>query len=121
MIARAGQSAAIRFLEFFTVNIRNPNTCDAYGRAAGAFLRWCETRRGLVELRQIRPVHVASYIEELQGEFAAPRQTAGTSRSLNAWSAIPTPKPGVPHGLQREAVDRGSQRSSIMGLRDIDR
>ena len=43
-IAGAGDRAALRFLEFFTVNIRNPNTRAAYERAAGAFLRWCEGR-----------------------------------------------------------------------------
>ena len=37
----AGGRAALRFLEFFTVNIRNRNTRAAYTRAAAAFLRWC--------------------------------------------------------------------------------
>jgi hypothetical protein len=44
LIASAGDRAAWRFLEFFTVNIRNANTRAAYGRAAAAFLRWCEAR-----------------------------------------------------------------------------
>ena len=44
LIAEAGERAAWRFLEFFTVNIRNKNTRAAYGQAAGAFLRWCEER-----------------------------------------------------------------------------
>jgi hypothetical protein len=34
LIAGAGKRAAWRFVEFFTVNIRNPNTRAAYGRAA---------------------------------------------------------------------------------------
>ena len=42
LIAGAGKRAAWRFVEFFTVNIRNQNTRAAYGRAAAAFLRWCE-------------------------------------------------------------------------------
>jgi len=42
LIAVAGDRAALRFLEFFTVNIRNRNTRAANARAAGAFLRWCE-------------------------------------------------------------------------------
>jgi hypothetical protein len=42
LVAGAGDRAALRFLEFFTVNIRNPNTREAYRRAAGAFLRWCD-------------------------------------------------------------------------------
>jgi hypothetical protein len=42
LIAGAGKRAAWRFVEFFTVNIRNKNTRAAYARAAGDFLRWCE-------------------------------------------------------------------------------
>jgi hypothetical protein len=41
LIAGAGDSAARRFLEFFTVNIRNKNTRAACARAA-ELLRWCE-------------------------------------------------------------------------------
>jgi hypothetical protein len=58
LIDRAGERASWRFLEFFTVNIRNPNTREAYGRAAGAFLRWCEGR-GVTGLGEIQPLHVA--------------------------------------------------------------
>jgi hypothetical protein len=36
MIAGAGKPAVLRFLEFFTVNIRNKNTRAAYARAAAA-------------------------------------------------------------------------------------
>ena len=38
LVARAGKGARTRFLEFFTVNIRNPNTRAAYSRAAVEFL-----------------------------------------------------------------------------------
>jgi len=44
LAVRLGKRGLIRFLEFFTVNIRNRNRREAYGRAAGAFLRWCEDR-----------------------------------------------------------------------------
>ena len=64
LIAGAGERAAWRFLEFFTVNIRNKNTRAAYGQAAGAFLRWCEGR-GITRIEDVQPVHVAGYIEEL--------------------------------------------------------
>jgi len=63
--------ASRRFIEFFTANIRNPNTRRAYARAATDFANWCE-RQGLRELRDIEPVHVAAYIEDLQGHLAAP-------------------------------------------------
>ncbi len=39
LIAEAGKPGVLRFVEFFIVNIRSPNTRAAYGRAAGAFLR----------------------------------------------------------------------------------
>src|SRR6266700_5547090 len=67
LIAGAGARAALRFLEFFTVNIRNKNTRAAYGRAAGDFLNWCEGQ-GIKELGHVQPVHVAAYIELLQGK-----------------------------------------------------
>jgi len=63
--------ASKRFVEFFTANIRNPNTRKAYVRAATEFAAWCQ-RNGLTELRDIEPVHVAAYIEELQSRLAAP-------------------------------------------------
>ncbi len=57
-------AATRRTLEFFTANIRNPNTRRAYARACGYFFRWCE-RRGLT-LATIRPFDVAAYVEQLQ-------------------------------------------------------
>lgn len=39
LIADAGEKAARRFLEFFTVKSRNPNTRAAYGTAASTFMR----------------------------------------------------------------------------------
>lgn len=44
LITDAGEGAARRFLEFFTVNIRNPNTRRTYAGAAMQFLDWCEGR-----------------------------------------------------------------------------
>ena len=45
-VAAAGETAARRFIEFFTANIRNRNTRQAYALAVSNFFRWCE-RRGL--------------------------------------------------------------------------
>ena len=58
------KEAARRFIEFFTANIRNPNTRRAYARAAVQFAAWCEAA-DLHELQDIEPVHVAAYIETL--------------------------------------------------------
>lgn len=53
LIVGAGEWTAWRFVEFFTANVRNANTRAAYGRAAGAFLRWCENAKttGLYDRR----------------------------------------------------------------------
>jgi integrase/recombinase XerD len=64
LIADAGERTAWRFVEFFTATLRNPNTREAYARAVGRFLAWCEGW-GLRHLRAITPVVVAAYIEQL--------------------------------------------------------
>jgi site-specific recombinase XerD len=63
--------AAERTIEFFTAQIRNPNTRKAYARAAGEFAAWC-AEHGITALGQVRPVHIAAYVEGLQREIAAP-------------------------------------------------
>jgi site-specific recombinase XerD len=67
----ADHTTAKRVLEFFTANIRNPNTRKAYAKAAGDFAAWCN-HCGLHHLRDVQPVNVAAYIEELQQRIAAP-------------------------------------------------
>ena len=62
---------AKRTLEFFTAQIRNPNTRRAYARAASRFSAWC-AEHGLDDLQAIEPVHVAAYIEGLQSQMTAP-------------------------------------------------
>ena len=44
VVMAAGKKAGLRFIEFFTANIRNPNTRRAYHRACCDFFRWCESR-----------------------------------------------------------------------------
>jgi integrase/recombinase XerD len=70
LFADAGEHAAVSVIEFFTANIRNPNTRAAYGVAVRDFSTWCE-RRGLV-LARVRSPHVTAYIEELAGRYSAP-------------------------------------------------
>jgi site-specific recombinase XerD len=60
-----------RFIEFFTAHIRNPNTRRSYVRAAAEFAAWCESAE-LRRLADIQPIHVATYIEGLQGRLATP-------------------------------------------------
>jgi hypothetical protein len=46
-VVSAGPKASRSFVEFFTANIRNKNTREAYRRNITAFLAWCETETGL--------------------------------------------------------------------------
>ena len=85
LIADLGDDASWRYVEFFTVNIRNPNTRRAYARACSRFFAWCENR-GLA-LAEIRPFDVASYIEGLQPKHSAPgvKQQLAAIRMLFDW------------------------------------
>ena len=62
-IAAAGQKTGRPFIEYFTAEIANPNTREAYARAVLRFLEWCEDRDR--QLDQIDPVTVAAYIRQL--------------------------------------------------------
>jgi site-specific recombinase XerD len=84
------ERAAKRFIEFFTANIRNPNTRRAYARAARRFATWCEQEAQLHELGDIEPVHVAAYIESLQKQLSAPsvKQQLAALRMLFDWLVV---------------------------------
>ena len=89
LIVGAGKGAKKRFLEFFTVNIRNPNTREAYHRAAVEFLEWCEVRK-IGRLDEVQPVHVAAYIEQLGRRLSAPsiKQHLACIRMLFDWLVV---------------------------------
>jgi site-specific recombinase XerD len=83
------KDAAKRFIEFFTANIRNPNTRRAYARAAAEFAVWCEAC-DLRELQEIEPVHIAAYIESLQRRLSSPsvKQHLAAIRMLFDWLVV---------------------------------
>jgi hypothetical protein len=112
LISGAGNRAALRFLEFFIVNIRNRNTRAAYGRAAAEFLRWCEGH-GIDALGRVHPVHVAAYVEQLAREMSAPSVKPGRiSRRLH--------RPGESLSVLPIAARKsGSLRSSSMPVRNV--
>src|SRR4051794_1455100 len=64
VVAASGPELANRFLEFFLVAVRNPNTRRAYAAAVRAFCAWLE-RHGARDLTVVEPVHVAAYVEQL--------------------------------------------------------
>ena len=138
LIAAAGDRAALRFLEYFTVNIRNRNTRAAYARAAADFLQWCEGQ-GIDALGRVQPVHVAAYIELIQSRRSAPtvKQHLACIRMLFDWLVIGQVIPTNPaHSVRgpRHSVTKGSTPvlsseeatalltgmdiSTVVGLRD---
>ncbi|MGA2712032.1 MAG: tyrosine-type recombinase/integrase [Bryobacteraceae bacterium] len=138
LIAGGGDRVSLRFLEYFAVNIRNRNTRAAYARAAADFLGWCEGQ-GISELTRVQPVHVAAYIELLQGKRAAPtvKQHLACIRMLFDWLVIGQVMPSNPaHSVRgpRHSVTKGvtpvlsseeatalltgMDISTIIGLRD---
>jgi site-specific recombinase XerD len=101
LIADAGNAAGWRYVEFFTANIRNPNTRRAYARACSRFFAWCDDR-GLT-LTTIRPHDVATYIETLQQTHSAPgvKQQLAAVRMLFDWLIVGQVAPSNPASAVR--------------------
>lgn len=111
LVSQAGERAGLRFLEFFTANIRNPNTRRAYARAASEFLTWC-VDVGVPDLAAVAPLHVATWIE-LQGQtLAAPsvKQRLAAIRHLFDWLVVGQVMPHNP-----AASVRGPSHTSRTG------
>ncbi|SHN27909.1 Site-specific recombinase XerD [Pseudomonas asturiensis] len=89
LIVAAGESAQIRFVEFFTANIRNQHTRRAYARAVNEFLSWCQGV-GVPDLVAVGPLHVATWIEQQTQTLAAPsvKQRLAAIRHLFGWLVI---------------------------------
>jgi site-specific recombinase XerD len=89
IVAATGDRATRRFLEFFAVTIENPNTREAYYRACRRFFAWCDAR-GLKELVDIEPMHVAAYIKSMGGAFEKPsvKQHLAAIRMLFDWLVV---------------------------------
>jgi site-specific recombinase XerD len=88
IIESEDEKTKTRFVEFFAVNIRNEHTRHAYMRAVGAFLVWCEGQN--IGLKQIQPLHVAAYVEQLQDSHSAPtvKQNLAAIRMLFDWLVV---------------------------------
>ncbi len=140
ILRQMGALGLNRLLEFFTVHIRNRHTRAAYGRAAAAFLRWCE-EQAIMELRSIQPVHVASYVEQLERKhgYSKPtvKQHLACIRQLFDWlivgqivasnpaSAVRGPRHSVQTGStpvlaadQARHLLNSIDISTLIGLRD---
>ena len=89
LISQAGERAGVRFVEFFTANIRNPNTRRAYARAVNEFLSWCHSV-GVPDLGAVGPLHVATWIELQTQTLSAPsvKQRLAAIRHLFDWLVV---------------------------------
>jgi site-specific recombinase XerD len=78
--------AAKRVLEFFTAQVNNDHTRKAYLNATRRFAAWCDGR-GIGQLADVQPVHVAAVVKELQREFSPPtvKQHLAALRMLFDW------------------------------------
>ncbi|MGO9685823.1 MAG: tyrosine-type recombinase/integrase [Beijerinckiaceae bacterium] len=102
LIAASGEKTTYRFFEFFTAQIRNPNTRRAYARAAKDFFDWLEAR-GVTRLTAIESVHVAAYIEQLQKARSAPtaKLRLAALRHLFDWMVMGEIMPSNPAAAVR--------------------
>ena len=137
IISLAGDRAAMRSVEFFTVTIRNPNTRAAYARACSQFLAWCDGHS--LALPAIHPVHVAAWVEGLGHQLAAPtvKQQLAAVRMLFDWLGVGQIVPTNPAAHVRgpshvvnsgktamltrdeaKALLAGIPTNTLMGLRD---
>ena len=130
------EAAATRTLEFFAVTIRNPNTRRAYAHAVSEFSDWCQTQ-GVVDSRDVRPLHVAAYIESRQMAAPSIKLRLAALRMLFDWLVIGQVMPTNPAGSvrgPRHSVKKGKtpvltaeeartlldaiDTSTVVGLRD---
>lgn len=111
ILSAAGDDAILRFVEFFTANIRNRNTRRAYLHNARRFLAWAEAQ-GIASLQRISPVLVASYVELLQDTHSKPtvKQHLASIRMLFDWLVTGQIVPSNPaHSVRgpRHVVTKG--------------
>jgi site-specific recombinase XerD len=81
IVARAGERAAWRFVEFFTATIRNRNTRAAYAHGVKEFFAWCDAHR-VRSLEEINPVVIAAYIENHPAAAPTVKQHLAAIRML---------------------------------------
>jgi site-specific recombinase XerD len=137
LVARLGAKARNRYATFFTDNIRNSNTREAYARACYQFFAWCELHGLLAET--IESYHVSAYIEVLSTEKSTPtvKQHLAAIRMLYDWlvigqiipsnpaHAVRGPKHVVTQGLtpildkdDMKALLAAIDTDTVVGLRD---
>jgi hypothetical protein len=89
LIAAAGESTQLRFVEFFTANIRNRNTGRACAQAVRESLARSEAHR-VPSITAVQFMHVAGHVEELTRARSIPnaKQRLVAIRYLFDWLVV---------------------------------
>lgn len=135
IVQYSGEDVSRRFFEFFTANIRNPNTRSSYWIAVRDFFGWCDEKG--FGLHQIDPIVVSAYIENHSGHPSTIKQHLAAIKMLFDWLVVgqvlranPASSVRGPKYVARKGktpiLDAGEARkflndietSSIIGLRD---
>lgn len=137
VLGQRDEHAFRRYVDFFTVEIRNPNTRKAYRHAVDEFLSWVE---GLgIDLCDIAPIHVAGWVEIVmrQHSTATVKQRLAALRMFFDWMVVGqilAANPASPVRSPRQSIRKGKtpvlapdearhllqaiDSQSIIGLRD---
>ena len=119
ILTSAGDDAVTRFAEYFTVHIQNPHTRRAYFRNAVDVPPLVRGPAAIRDLKAIKPMTVAAYIEQLQQTHAKPsiKQHLATIRMLFDWLVIgqvvadqPGPRRPRPQARRHQGHDAGPRR-----------
>ena len=103
-----GEKAARRIIEFFTAEIRNKNTRQAYGRAVRQFFDWAAAHS--LTLETVEPVHVAAYVEQDDRSPATIKQHLSAISRLYDWlvtGQVVESNPAAPVRPPKLVVDEG--------------
>ena len=103
-----GEKAARRIIEFFTAEIRNKNTRQAYGRAVRQFFDWAAGHN--LTLETVEPVHVAAYVEQDDRSPATVKQHLSAISRLYDWlvtGQVVESNPAAPVRPPKLVVDEG--------------
>ena len=115
LVHRSGHDATKRYVDYFTVSIRNRHTRMAYWHGISEFFKWLEERLEkrevqLSHLKQVEPIMVAAYIEQHSLSRPTVKQHLSAIRKLFDWLVINQVVPVNPAGSvrgPRHVVKRG--------------
>ncbi len=86
LVSQQGAKASYSFVEFFTNNLANDNTREAYARACYRFLEWCDTSGFTLET--VHPVAVAAYFKQHPLSAPSVKQHLAAVKGLFDWFVV---------------------------------